>query len=181
MADAFDTKNARPPSSWLMKNAVPPGWFQLVRDLIVGSSTWWHSPFAGERDAMFVHPLFSQPLVEAYFQIPARLHIAGGHSGAVARQAFADHLSPEVLKRGRGKGTPDAWLVQAIQRNREFLREFLLDGVLVRERILDRDKVEATLSGRAGGAMTSVCDLIAQLYIEGWLRRWTEVSLQAAA
>ncbi|HVW67409.1 MAG TPA: asparagine synthase-related protein [Steroidobacteraceae bacterium] len=162
-------------------HAVPPGWFQLVRDLIVGSSTWWHSPFAGERDAMFVHPLFSQPLVEAYFQIPARLHIAGGHSGAVARQAFADHLSPEVLKRGRGKGTPDAWLVQAIQRNREFLREFLLDGVLVRERILDRGKVEATLSGRAGGAMTSVCDLIAQLYIEGWLRRWTEVSLQAAA
>lgn len=167
---------------WLQDvSDVPPGWIQLIYGLMMTTSTWSHSPFGGEHESMFVHPLCSQPLVEAYARIPAKFHMTGGHSGAVARRAFAELLSTEVLKRGRSKGTPEIWLIDMVERNRAFLREFLLDGILVRERILDKKKLEFTISRELGKSQIPVAEVIVEMYIEAWLRRWTEVKVRAAA
>lgn len=167
---------------WFLNvDGVPPGWFQLLDGLIRTTSTAYQSPFGGTNDALFVHPLVSQPLVEAYMSIPANLHISGGHSGAVARRSFSDILTTEVIARGRSKGTPEIWLIDMVQRNRDFLLEFLLDGVLVREGILDRGKVEGTLSRDPGRGKAYVSNVFIQLYIEGWLRRWSAVEFRAAA
>jgi asparagine synthase (glutamine-hydrolysing) len=167
---------------WLRDVAdVPPGWFQFVFGLITMTSTWVHSPFDRVHDSMFIQPLASQPLVESYSKIPARFHIRDGLSGAVARQAFSNLLSEEVLRRGRGKGTPEMWLVDAIDENRSFLNEFLLDGILVKERILDRKKLEAAISRELGNSKVYACFLVIQIYIEAWLRKWTEVRNAAAA
>jgi asparagine synthase (glutamine-hydrolysing) len=160
---------------------VPPGWFQLIYGLITTTSTWMHSPFGGDREAMFLHPLVSQPLVEAYMRIPASYHIRGGLSGAVARAALGSFLTPEVHARGRSKGTPEMWLIDSFERNRRFLEEFLLEGILVKERVLDRKKVEATLSRNLTGPKIYVGMLITQLYIEAWLQKWRGRGLQAAA
>jgi asparagine synthase (glutamine-hydrolysing) len=158
---------------WLRDVAgVPPAWVQFIQALLVTTSTWMHTAFSGDRDSLFVHPLASQPLIEAYARIPAQLHISGGHSGAVARLAFGNILSQEVRERGRSKGTPAMWLIDTVNKNRPFLREFLLEGILVKERILDRGKVEAMLSPAIGRSKISVAEIYIQLYIETWLQRW---------
>jgi len=85
------------------------------------------------------------------------------------------------LHRGRGKATPELWFRRLVEQNRAFLRELLLDGILVRERVLDRRKLEQVLSDRLYKTTASLADLIVQMYIETWLRRWTDPVLYAAA
>lgn len=153
-------------------NDGPPGWLQTVATMVMLTSTSCQAPFSGAIDSLFVSPLASQPLVEAFLAIPADFHICDSQNAAVARQAFASQLSADVLARGTAKGTPELWLRDTITRNRRFLRELLLDGLLVKERILDRRKVDDALSGSLTHAKSSVVDIITQLYIESWLRRW---------
>jgi asparagine synthase (glutamine-hydrolysing) len=167
---------------WLQDVAeIPPGWLQLICGLITATSTWSQSPFAGGNEAMFLRPLASQPLLEAYARIPAALHIAGGQGGAVARLGFKDALTKEVLSRGAAKGTPEMWLMEVMERNRAFLKEFLLDGVLVGHRILDERKVETAITSGIASSKIAVAELITQLYIEAWVRQWQSVDVRAAA
>lgn len=158
---------------WLQDAATgPPGWLQTIFGMIMVTSTWSHPAFSGTEDSTLLAPLASQPVVEATLAIPADFHIAGSASAAVARRAFGHLLSAEVLGRGKAKGNPESWLSEVIGRNRPFLRELLLDGILVKERILDRRKTELALSSAFTRSKASVADLMVQLYIEAWLRRW---------
>jgi asparagine synthase (glutamine-hydrolysing) len=167
---------------WLQDiQGVPPSWFQLITGLIVTTSTWLQSPFGGDADSIFIQPLASQPLVEAYSHIPPRFHLAGGYSGAVARRAFAGTISEEVLTRGRSKGTAEMWLIDMVERSRSFLLEFLLEGILVRQGILDRKKVEGAIKRELYSSKIAVADLILQLYIEAWLQKWSSLPLRAVA
>jgi hypothetical protein len=90
----------------------------------------------------------------------------------VARAAFEDVLPPEILQRGLGKGGPGLWIKDVIDNNTGFLREFLLDGVLARRRLIDRTKLETVLSPRIAKSSVVACDIFAKLYIEVWLRAW---------
>lgn len=159
---------------WLVDRAqCPPGWLLTIPALIMTTSTWSHSGFSDAGDALFLSPLASQPLVEAFLAIPPDFHITSSESAVVARRAFGSQLSPEVLNRGMGKGAPDLWLSDLIAHNRPFLREILLDGILVQQGILDRRKIEAALSERINQSKIPIAELFVQLYIEAWLRRWT--------
>jgi asparagine synthase (glutamine-hydrolysing) len=119
-----------------------------------------------------ISPLASQPVIEASLAIPSDLHLSGAQNAAVARLAFAPQLSLAVLQRGSAKGTPDLWVCDVIARHRAFLREILLDGLLVKERILDKSRTEAALSGEVTRSKAHASAIIVQLYIECWLRRW---------
>ena len=90
----------------------------------------------------------------------------------MARAAFADVLPPEILQRGLGKGGPGLWIKEVIENNVGFLREFLLDGTLVRRQLIDRTKLETVLSPRIAKSTVIACDIFAKLYIEAWLRAW---------
>lgn len=158
---------------------VPAGKRQLVYALQVVSSSSYESPFAAWDDPPAIAPLVSQPLVELALAVPTHLHIRGGQNRALARAAFCDDLSEPVLNRGGGKGNPGLWLRTLIERNRSFLRELLLDGVLARERLIDRTKVERALSTKVERSAPALSDVIAQAYIEAWLRQWTEVCARA--
>lgn len=162
-------------------NGVPPGWFQVLFSLIAATSPWFQPTFARGCDGLFVHPLCSQPLFEAYARIPAQFHIHDGHAGAIARPAFSKMISEKVLNRGRSKGTPDVWLLGLFERNRSFLREFLLDGNMVKEKILDRQKVEAAFSGTLQNSKVLIGNILAQVYIEAWLVRWNGARIRNAA
>jgi asparagine synthase (glutamine-hydrolysing) len=151
----------------------PPAWLNTVAAMITLTSTSCQAPLSGAIDRLLISPLASQPVIEAFLSIPADYHIAGSQNAAVSRRAFATLLSSEVLGRGTAKGTPEFWLRQIVAQNRPFLRELLLDGNLVKAGILDRHKVEDTLSGDLTAAKASVVDIITQLYIESWLSRWT--------
>jgi len=151
----------------------PPGWLAAVPGMIMLTSTWAHSGFSAASDVLFLSPLASQPLCEAFLAIPGDFNIESSQSAAIARRAFAPQLSHAVLDRGKGKGAPDLWLTDVIAQNRPFLRELLLDGLLVRNGVLDKRKTEAALSDDINRSKALVSDIIVQLYIESWLRQWT--------
>ena len=161
---------------------VPVGKLLLISALTLIKSTTYHSPFLTSDDPPKIAPLSSQPVVETALRIPSYLHIRGAKSRAVARRAFGTDLTELVLARGaHAKGSPDLWIRDAVARNRTFMRELLLDGILIKERIIDRQKTTLALSSEMKSSKTLVNDLIAKLYIEAWLRRWTESRRECAA
>lgn len=160
---------------------IPYGKLKLMFSSMLATSTAYQSPFAKPHYPPTLSPLASQPLVELALRIPSHFHIKGGTDRAVARAAFADDLAPLVVSRGLGKGTPDLWLQQLVARNREFLREFLLDGMLVNQGLLDRRKVEAALAADVSGGRIFIGDVLVQSYVEAWLRGWSSARFRAAA
>jgi asparagine synthase (glutamine-hydrolysing) len=160
---------------------LPVGRAMLVWELASVTLSWPNSPFSSEDSALFTNPLASQPLVEAFFRIPARLHFADAENGAVIRRAFKSDFSELVLKRGTGKGTANLLLREVVARNRDFLKELLLDGILVREGIFDKIKLEAALSGAVSRSQIGVGEIVSQLYIECWLRSWTKTQSRVVA
>ena len=175
-ADAFDRYQAiarRFLHPWLRDvRSLAPGSHMLLYGLIVATSTAHHSPFAGPDDPPRISPLISQPLVETALRIPAYLHFTNAENRALARAAFADRLPALVLQRGTGKGGPDLWAKDVMERNMDFLREYFLDGILVQRGLLDRSKVEAVVSPRIEKSTAVVSDVFTKLYIEAWLRKW---------
>jgi asparagine synthase (glutamine-hydrolysing) len=158
---------------WLLQSRrIAPGAQALLFGLIAITSTPFHSPFSGPADPPKVSPLLSQPLVEAALRMPAYLHCKYAQNRPVARAAFADVLPAKILQRGLGKGGPTLWAKDVVENNRAFLLEYLLDGILVRQRLVDRQKLEAVLSPRIVKSTVIVGDILAKLYIEAWLRKW---------
>jgi asparagine synthase (glutamine-hydrolysing) len=153
-------------------DALPLGKAMLIYSLVKATSSVSHSPFKEAADAPTLSPLVSQPLIEAALRIPSDMHIIRAENGAVARAAFRSTLSPLVLDRGVGKGIPATWARHLLENNTAFLSDLLLDGWLVQKGILERDKVQAMLSKDICRTRVGVADVIRQIYIETWLRRW---------
>jgi asparagine synthase (glutamine-hydrolysing) len=176
-ADAFDEYKrsvSRFIHPWFNDvDAVPQGKFLLLYGLLVITSTSYHAPFDLDDGPTTISPLMSQPIVEHALRTPSHFHVAGGRNRSVARHAFAAELSDLVLNRP-GKSSPSGWIQSVVERNRDFLREVLLDGILVKERILDARKVESLLSDEINKSAIHISQIFVQLYIECWLRRWVD-------
>jgi asparagine synthase (glutamine-hydrolysing) len=128
-----------------------------------------------------VRPLLCQPVIEACLRIPTYVLIHGGWDRAIARRAFEPQVPAEIVHR-RSKGAAGQLIKEVVEKNIGFLRELLLDGVLVRERLLDRQKLEAFLCGPRSAASLEYNELlITRINPEVWLRRWQGLSRQAAA
>jgi asparagine synthase (glutamine-hydrolysing) len=138
------------------------------------------SPLRGPADPGLVMPLGGQLLAELALRTPAYLTLRNGKDRSIARDAFADEL-PEELVRRVAKGGRDEWAKKRIGHNIPFLRAFLLDGALVRERILNRKQLDLALV--AGPAKTGLLHirLIRHLYAEGWLAGWQSRRSRLAA
>jgi hypothetical protein len=94
---------------------------------------------------------------------------------------FNSHLSPfAFLYRGLGKGGPDLWAKDVVENNSKFLRDFLLDGILVRRGLVDRIKLETVLSPRIVKSTAIVGDIFAKLYIEAWVRNFQSLETPRA-
>lgn len=157
---------------WLRDvQGVPPCALQLIASLTLITSASYHSPFTGPGYPQIISPLASQPVVERSLQIAGYLHTKYGRDRSVARQAFASKLPTAVLTR-KGKGGPDGWMRELVNRNRAFLKEVFLDGILVREHILDPKKIESLLALDVSKSAARVNSVIVHLYIESWARRW---------
>jgi asparagine synthase (glutamine-hydrolysing) len=159
---------------------IAPGSLGLLFGLINVTSPAFHSPFSGPDDPLRVSPLVSQPLLEIILRVPRHLHFRHAQDRAVARAAFADVLPLEILGRGLGKGGPDLWAKEVIENNVVFLREFLLDGVLVSRRLIDRKKLETVLSAKIAKSTVFVGEIFAKTYIEAWIRKLQQVESRSA-
>ncbi len=177
----YNTMGDRFLHPWLKQSRrIAPGSHSLLFGLIVVTSASYHSPFARPYDPPQVSPLVSQPLLELALRIPTHLHCTYSQDRAVARAAFADMLPPQILQRGQGKGGPDLWAREVVEKNTEFLREFLLEGILVQRRLIDKTKLETVLSPRIAKSTVIVGDIFAKLYVEAWLRAWPSAPARLA-
>lgn len=124
-----------------------------------------------ERQAPSVRPLASQPVVETCLRIPSYVLLADGISRGLARRAFRDILPPEVARR-TVKGLSVGFWTTVVRRNIPFLRERLMDGILVRKGLLDRAKIDRFLVTDQPFLTIGVDQIIDYLQCEAWLGRW---------
>jgi hypothetical protein len=114
-------------------------------------------------------PLCAQPVVEVAGRIPMDILFADGRIRGLARRAFSREV-PEPILRRQWKDRPFRLAGDVIQRNLNFIREALLDGALVRERILDRSAVELALCGGPTVSRAVGGEIMRHLDLELWIR-----------
>lgn len=131
----------------------------------------YDDPFDPESAPETVNPLLSQPLVELCLQLPTWVLTQGGRGRALARQAFAAELPPEIARR-RSKGGMEEHIKAVLHHHIDFARGLLLDGELVRRGLLDRARVEEVLSGRPTPLASHVGRIHVYIGIEAWLSCW---------
>lgn len=118
-----------------------------------------------------VPSLLSQPLIEVCLRIPTWTLVSGGWDRAIARRAFQHEAPREIIMR-RTKGGVDEYTRMVLQSNAPYVREMVLDGFLVRQKLIDRAKLEDILSGRPTRINTGPVELYDCVGVESWLRRW---------
>ena len=114
-------------------------------------------------------PLCAQPVVELCGLIPVDVHFDGGRVRGLARRAFAAEV-PEPILRRQWKDRPLLQLGEVIALNLPFIREHLLEGRLVKERILNRAAVEQALRDGPSGSSAISSEILSDLDIELWIR-----------
>lgn len=161
---------------WLLNPLrLCPGKLNHVRAIASsGSVMFYPYVFHRERYATSINPLAEQPVVEASLRTPTYSLLAGGVSRGLARYAFSDLLPREVARR-TVKGLPTTLFQQVLRRNMRFLREYLLDGLLVREGILDRGKLAAYLVEDQPFLTVQPAQIIYYLTCEAWLDQWRSI------
>ncbi len=140
----------------------------------------FYSPIGRPDDPDSVSPLNSQPLLELSLRTPTYLLTRGGWDRAVARRAFQHEMPREIAIR-RTKGGMEEYVKAIFLRNMSLIRELLMDGFLVREKILDARKLKEVLSGEPTRMASGTVELFDYLSAEAWLRRWHEPRRREAA
>jgi asparagine synthase (glutamine-hydrolysing) len=133
----------------------------------------YDAPFTSPDGPPLVSPFASQPLVELCLRIESHLKVRGGWDRAVVREAFSHDL-PDVVRTRTAKGGGDFWMHAAVQRNMTFIREYLLNGLLVGTGLLDYGKLAGGLSPSPSKTSLGYLDIIRHLHNEAWLRNWSE-------
>lgn len=131
----------------------------------------YYNPWDRAGDPERIAPLLSQPVVETCLRIPTYLQMQGRWDRAVARAAFVRELPPEIAER-RSKGGAEQLAWRTLLANLDIAREILLDGLLVRERFIDRPRLEAALSTSPGSDIRGTVPIFDLLGTEAWLRAW---------
>ena len=124
-----------------------------------------------------VHPLMSQPIVEACLSIPSWEACLGGVERSFARRAFAHDLPPSVIAR-RIKGGPDYFAVQILRAELPSIRERLLDGGLVRNHIVHKPEMESLLTEAGLSRGAAYTHILSLLDTEAWIDGWSTADLR---
>jgi asparagine synthase (glutamine-hydrolysing) len=120
------------------------------------------------RVAPVIHPLLSQPILEACLAIPSWRWREGGRDRAMARTAFAGRLPAAIVDR-KVKGTPDPFCGEIVRRKREELRGRLLEGQLAAHHILDPGAIEEALRPERPTSGEENVRLLELANVEAWL------------
>jgi asparagine synthase (glutamine-hydrolysing) len=132
-----------------------------------------------EKVAPSVHPLAAQPVIETCLRIPTYVLLANGVSRGLARRAFADLLPAEITRRTT-KGLPMTLWQNILRRNLRFARERLLDGLLVKEKLLDRDRLDRYLVDEQPYLTVHPQQIMGYLACEAWLAQLPAAHLHAS-
>jgi asparagine synthase (glutamine-hydrolysing) len=165
---------------WLEESAgIPHG--KLWHAMAISMPLTFYDATSCPGDAESVYPIMSQPLIELCLRLPTYVLIDSGWDRAIARRAFASDLPADIIKR-RAKGSATTTAKKLFESNLGFIRELMLEGYLVRERLLDRKKLEKCLTlGRTPEGLAFGEILIEHLCTEAWLRSWQEPATKLCA
>jgi asparagine synthase (glutamine-hydrolysing) len=155
---------------WLQEaKGLPPG--KLWHIFLLSAPADFQRPVARDDDPEPIEPLRSQPLMELCLGIPTYVLTCGGGDRLLVRTAFERDL-PSIVTRRLSKGFVDEGFQSMVRHNAPFVRELMLDGLLVKQNILDRPKLERALSDGflRGGPPQS--ELFSHICTEAWLRVW---------
>lgn len=160
----------RSPNPWLPSvQPLPPGKLWHIQSLWPGLP--FHEPYREADQIERIYPLLSQPIIEWCLRLPTYVLIDGGWDRAVARRAFAQDLPAPIIRR-RGKGGITQHVKDIFDNNLPFLRELLLDGVLVQRGFLDRTRLEAALTRTGSATGHAFIEILARhLSLEVWIQR----------
>lgn len=147
---------------------VPPGKSLQIAALV--NCQTFHGLAVRNRPGPSVHPLLSQPVIEAGLALSSVELTSGGRDRAAARAAYEDVLPPAIFSR-RSKGELGKFYGEAVASNLPFLRGFLLEGRLAQAGLLPpsfgSELTREALLWRGGFSR-----LISLALTEAWLRRW---------
>jgi asparagine synthase (glutamine-hydrolysing) len=163
---------------WLVNvGSIPPGMRWQI--MCVSIAPAFYNSFDNPLEVERTPALFSQPLIELCLRIPSYTWISGGRDRSLVRQAFAADLQPAIVRRTQ-KGAIDRHNRKLMDANERFIREMLLDGVLVSRGLLDRERLETFLSRAASPIGYEYNEVLRQhLCTEMWVRRWPVTSSSA--
>lgn len=125
-------------------------------------------------------PLYSQPVVELCLRIPIYIHFHRGHDRGLAREAFREDVPWKILRRQWKDRAPGAF-ENVVRRNRTFLREMLLGGILSSEGLLDQNALQDVLNDNLSARPFFVGELLSHLDLELWLRHFAGNSAERKA
>lgn len=126
------------------------------------------------------HPLLSAPLMELCLQIPTYVLVRGGRRRGLARTTFNDRVPDQILER-EDKGDTTARVRSIIRENEPFLRDVLLSGILVQERIVSRSQLESILLDGQSYRPENYWPLLACISAEIWARTLQATASRVAA
>jgi len=134
-----------------------------------------HRPVPGLQYADQHHPLFSQPLLELCLRIPIYTLLRGGIDRALERAAFRDCVPQSIIRR-EDKGTIATAFMTKIRESLPFMRDLLLDGILVQERIIERSALEPYLEANRPMNHHVLWPFLSCVAAEVWARNWAATS-----
>jgi asparagine synthase (glutamine-hydrolysing) len=135
---------------------------------LAGTQLYRHGMWRGAtRDLRL--PLLSQPIVQACLGVPSWMWIAGGRNRSVARAAFSDRLPEPILQR-KSKGDFAQYLGAAYRRNKERMRDFLLEGELQGRGLLAPDELRDFFQRPMSVRDQSFFRILDLCMIENWVR-----------
>ncbi len=170
-----------------MKDLDHP-WFSPSEDISLGKllhifistppANYYHNIPENPSDFLEpVYPLCSQPVIETCLRIPTYILTHGGKDRGLARQAFSELVAPEVIRR-ETKGGINNHYQRFFLQNIEYIKTMLLEGYLVREKILDQRKLEQALSGNDIYLEANPSQILSFLCTEVWLQQWSKAKLK---
>jgi asparagine synthase (glutamine-hydrolysing) len=117
--------------------------------------------------------------VELCLRLPCYTLLADGRDRGLARRAFRPDLPPEICLRRSKASTYDS-AKALLASNIALANEMLMDGMLVREGVLERAALQATLRG-VSKVEGHAGQVLIYLLCEAWLNQWTSLRTRVAA
>lgn len=171
LRDAFAMPESYPHPWFSHRGHVP---WDVIRRLgvLVTTPEFYNVIDAAQPEPELISPLYAQPAVELFLRIPIHVHAEGGRDRGLARRAFAREVPEPILQR-LWKDRAPGFHSELLLRNLDLVRELFLDGVLVREGLLDRAAVEAALAPGPSKTEVLPVEIYRHLDVEIWTRHWT--------
>lgn len=162
---------AAPEFDWLDDTAdLPPA--KQLQILLLAMCRAAFAPSWTTQQMTTVHPLFSQPLVERLLGLSALELTHATRDRALIRSAYARRLPPALIARP-SKGRVSAAYGRMLASSLPFLRDYLMNGMLVANHVLDRAALEHALDVDILMERNIYAEIYAAIFMERWVRGWS--------